>query len=440
MKSILSSILIFVSIIILSTSCAALKAKKKAKNSVFSINAIQANQEYYTKAVLEHRLVNAVIEKYGEKKQGHQTIYASDIYDDPIVNCNYSIPDSLDDLNSGFQYRYYLFTGETKSAMQAFGITDVSADFETQYLIIDYIQFKDCKCSGIPNTRYAVGLRSELRISKMNIKSDFNGVGSLASLAANVELGNAEVSFSLKTIGITGAKAREIIPGGVSFDVTTYKDFQNAIDFLKSDISDTIDVIISPEIIPIMDEYRPNTEESLSSLSSGIETFYKKIKKIKKWKLGADAGAKMKKIYEAEIERLLNEREALANIQNQLYSFTEYELILETIKNSARTKIMAYYTSLSNEIIESTDWEFINKDEHPNLVKLDVKKRNILDSTFLYSDDISYFEYELFLAEFNSMQPSEDDLEFVIEEMKKSDNPNDFLLRNIISKLLMKED
>ena len=70
MKSILSSILIFVSIIILSTSCAALKAKKKAKNSVFSINAIQANQEYYTKAVLEHRLVNAVIEKYGEKKQG----------------------------------------------------------------------------------------------------------------------------------------------------------------------------------------------------------------------------------------------------------------------------------------------------------------------------------------------------------------------------------
>ena len=121
--------------------------------------------------------------------------------------------------------------------MQAFGITDIDHKSETKYLVIDYIQFQDISCSNIPIIRYAVGLRSELRIKKSDTKFDLTKKG-LAELAAKVELGEASINFSLKTIGLTGKPARFNIPQGVSFNVTTYKNYQNAIEFLKSNLKE----------------------------------------------------------------------------------------------------------------------------------------------------------------------------------------------------------
>ena len=60
----------------------------------------------------------------------------------------------------------------------------------------------------------------------------------LAELAAKVELEKLPINFSLKTIGLTGKPARFNIPQGVSFNVTTYKNYQNAIEFLKSNLKE----------------------------------------------------------------------------------------------------------------------------------------------------------------------------------------------------------
>lgn len=279
--------------------------KNVTDHSIFSIDAIQADKDFYTKAVLEHHFINQVFRDFsvGEKKcdsthilHPSQKMKKKHLYakhkskaDSILLDCRFDVPKDIDDLKSGFQYRYYSFSSTNSAALQAFGITDIDHNFETKYLVIDYIQFQDISCSNIPTIRYAVGLRSELRIKKSDTKIDLTKKG-LAELAAKVELGEASINFSLKTIGLTGKPARFNIPQGVSFNVTTYKNYQNAIEFLKSNLEEKMNdsvpagerLYVNPELIPVMDEYRPNTKNSIDALSKKLIQMHKEMDKVRR--------------------------------------------------------------------------------------------------------------------------------------------------------------
>ncbi len=279
--------------------------KNVTDHSIFSIDAIQADKDFYTKAVLEHHFINRVFRDFsvGEKKcdsthilRPSQKMKKKHLYaehkskaDSILLDCRFDVPEDIEDLKSGFQYRYYSFSSTNSAALQAFGITDIDHNFETKYLVIDYIQFQDISCSNIPTIRYAVGLRSELRIKKSDTKIDLTKKG-LAELAAKVELGEASINFSLKTIGLTGKPARFNIPQGVSFNVTTYKNYQNAIEFLKSNLKEKMNdsvaagerLYVNPELIPVMDEYRPNTKNSIDALSKKLIQMHKEMDKVRR--------------------------------------------------------------------------------------------------------------------------------------------------------------
>ncbi|WP_407509953.1 coiled-coil domain-containing protein [Elizabethkingia anophelis] len=277
---------LFFSIIILGTNFLlgqdenSLKKFAKRNKDLLSLNAIVADKTYYSQAILEYQIVKKLIDlnsateivekEYIERnnnlkyKQNVREISIlpnlkqSDFDDIQIKNCKYVVPEGIKDLKSGFQFRHYLFRGENTTALQAFGIINNEFNKNDLYVIIDYIQYQDCGCKNLPKIRYAVGIRSEFKISGMNLNKN-NKENSknlnIEKLAANVQFDRLKVDISMKTIGITGKPARLNIPTNTSFNVQTYGDYVKVIDFIRNSI-DSSGVEIQPEIIPVMDEYR----------------------------------------------------------------------------------------------------------------------------------------------------------------------------------------
>lgn len=439
---------IWVSILIVFNSCKVLNRNNETF-SLFTPDAIESNQNYFTKSVLEYHLINSAINKFGvvESKaitkmtaidttvlrREMMTIFVPNPEESeeyyysasPLVECSYLIPKTLDDLESGFQYRYYVFSGKSSAAMQAFGVTDISGDVNAQYLVIDYLQFKDCKCEDLPTIRYAVGIRSELKISSRNSVAEIDGIGSLSGLAAKVELGQTEVNFSLKTIGVTGLESRLNIPQGVSFDVTTYKDFQNSIEFIKNRIGDST-VNIHPELIPVMDGYRPNTKASLSYMADEITDLYELKNRIKKNDL-LDITDKdnLISMVDSQITNIFEQRRTLNEVDRQLYSLDKYEKILSATTNKKAAKFNRY----------SEDLEESEFDEWPILRQLDNSLLSELLDIYFISDGITYEGFYRFLDGVEALNPDDAMLARIINDLNKIIDVNDINLDLILSKL-----
>jgi hypothetical protein len=400
------------------------------KNSVFSVNAIQADEAYYTKAVLEYHLVNTVIKKFNPNGDENSVFISALNKNDSksiVYNCSFDIPKGLKDLKSGFQYRYYLFSSNNTGALQAFGITDVKSDKETQYLVIDYIQFTDFKCTNLPTIRYAVGLRSELKFTKAKTSIDITGKGGLSKLAAQVELGNAEVNFSLKTIGLTGKPARLNIPQGVSFNVTTYKDFQNSIEFLKNGLesAEAIDdeqekLMVNPEIIPVMDEYRPNAKNSLRALSKEVIELSQAKDKLKKIsRLSLDSKKRIDSLYDLEIERVFKERTLLNSLHDVVYSTEPYTNAINIAEPNYKDLKIKELDKLRNEEIGVGNNLFNFFPGYPNLNQFDSKKLRRIEQIYYDSDSISLYEFNKFLNIIDRNLKTEAELDNIIDGLIK---------------------
>ena len=425
--------------------------KYNADRSVFANNAILADQNYYARAVMDYYMVNSIISGYGTVTEGDAdpndpldkpfrgNIQNIEIYTDSVdIECYYKRPEKLSDLESGFQYRYYLFTGEAKASMQAFGITDIDASNETTYLVIDYLQFKDIKCKRLPKIRYAVGLRSELKINYFSSSFDFKGPQSLKNLAAQVELDQAEVFFSLKTIGLTGADARFNIPQGVSFDVTTYKDFQNAIEFVKTKIDDAEDnlgqnksksLYVKPEIIPVMDDYRPNLRATIGPIVGEIEGLSKERNRILRYnnrKIDSITKEKMVKLIDNEIGNIIEERtiydkqyfdlsisvasdlKKLVNKEEKIKSYVR-DIRDNESYNTGNTFADFYQSTF--ELLQQQD--ATNESAYPNLSQLDGEQIGTIESFYYKSDGVSPEGYVKFLELLESHDIDDDQLNWI---------------------------
>lgn len=312
------------------------KEKYSSNSSVLGLNAINADYNYYTKAVLEYLLVKEIVEghskiSYGFSKKNPEEEFkfnklpvserdnymlehsktqmllfpsleeyndqkATDIMmklkKEGTTPCFFDLPKTLEDLESGFQFNHYVFESSNRAALQAFGIVDSQINEKSLYIVTDYLQYKDVKCTGIPTIRYAVGMRAQFRISEIDTKSDLSGIGSLAGLAAQVETNQRKVNITIKTIGITGIGSRLSIPSNTAFDVKTYSDYEKIIDFIRNlddnkFIVDSTgkkqkDIIISPQIIPVMDDYRTTVEHTFYPLYESVELLESKLKSLEK--------------------------------------------------------------------------------------------------------------------------------------------------------------
>lgn len=315
------------------------QTKPKKYKDIFDLNAIKADQEYYSQAILQYQIIEKIISKYGaiyhlfpkekpelfieketskdadfDLKHGVPTMVLFPNAQDPSSNnsdinqelsklgvdrCQYEIPLHLNDLDGGFQFNHYLFNSDNKAALDAFGIVKNGFESKSLYIVIDYLQHKDFNCTGLPKIRYGVGIRSEIKISEWSNKTDLKE-SSLAGLAANAEINSLKVNITVKTIGITGLDSKLNIPNNTNFNVDTYADYQKIIDFIRNfeeyqtneQKNDTVsktnelespkykNITFKPQIIPVMDEYRTSISESFMPYYASLENLEKKIKKL----------------------------------------------------------------------------------------------------------------------------------------------------------------
>jgi hypothetical protein len=102
---------------------------------------------------------------------------------------------TIGDLNSGSGYEYYKFTKDNSAGASFMGF---GATLDNKHLLIikDYVRYTFISCNGVKK-RYGIGLRSYILINTTNTKI----TGSLANVAANVQLGKAQASYNMESLG-----------------------------------------------------------------------------------------------------------------------------------------------------------------------------------------------------------------------------------------------
>lgn len=317
---------------------------------LLSLNMIKADRDYYSRAILEYEISKRYIAKYFIEKEGK--MYSSEKGANTNEIYKYDIPKELHDLKTGFQFRYYIFDNENTSALNAFGIVNSDLKKKSIYIVVDYIQYSDFQITGVPKLRYAVGLRTEFRIEKLELnKKDKDNVKNinLSNIAASVQIGKLNANITMKTIGITGTKPRLNLPNNSTFDVQSYADYLKIIDTIRS-LPDKKDSTITynPEIIPIMDTYRTSIGEiNIASfdMQNELEKKLKKLEKQKKhyeqYKNSKDSiEAEYYKMYERKITSLIQEskqiernRQSLNKINEKISSLDNFSSILDVVSD-----------------------------------------------------------------------------------------------------------
>lgn len=416
----------------------------KDNRDVLSLNAIAADREYYSNAILEYLIVKQIIEKtavysfgipkYEQKylwwiekekdknkidsiwnKKGKTLVKLFPDLNDSLIKskssnyvsrlkqimlidslgvntCEFALPQKLSDLSSGFQFKYYIFKGDNKAAFQAFGLVDSNISSEDLYVVIDYLQYQDYDCTALPKIRYAVGIRSEFKISELKLNKDNKEKNflNLQQLAANVEFGHLKVDISMKTIGITGLDSRFNIPSNTSFNVQTYGEYTKIIDFIKNNLKDTDDTAklsFSPQLVPVMDEYRTSIDDI------NLMTF-KKLKEIEKKIIKEKKRNKDEKIFEKytaiqnEIDTLkidllkkqsnsvINKNQQLSKIQNKTKDLEKYSKILD---NSFNTNKQFEKIDRNNALYQIAYESFMKGDKKNALTQLEIINNEIPD-------------------------------------------------------------
>lgn len=112
-----------------------------------------------------------------------------------ISSCGTNLPTKIEDLISGVKYFYYKFDFSTKAEAAAMGFSG-SFDKKDIVIIRDFVRYKKMKCEG-KNTYFGIGLRCFIHIKSYKGKLG----GSVSAIAASVELGRAEATFSIESIG-----------------------------------------------------------------------------------------------------------------------------------------------------------------------------------------------------------------------------------------------
>lgn len=431
------------------------EGSKKFKD-VLDLDAIKSDQEFYSQAIIQFQILQKILPKYSIIKHlppkeltnlplkrttardkpafdidnGAATVILfpnSDDSDDtnyetnPELNllgvdrCEYKLPLSLSDLDGGFQFNHYMFKSSNEAAINAFGILKNGYESESIYIVIDYIQYKDNFCTGLPKIRYGVGIRSEIRISNWSNKTDIKE-SSLASLAANAEINSLKVNITVKTIGITGLGSKLNIPNNTSFNVDTYADYQKIIDFIrtfdekKKDSKEnkkllsgkeaiypaSVDstIVFKPQLIPVMDEYRTSITQSFKPYYAALEDLEKRLKKLRRAKgryqkyIKGDTkiDTAMVTIYEEKINSVIKEMEIIRDRKENLLNANIYNGDLERY-----VKLLMILNRTSDKKIKEVVADTTQANKLINI------KSNDVNSTFGLSDkriEANYFKNE----------------------------------------------
>ncbi len=155
----------------------------------------------------------------------------------------------LSDLTKGTKIAIYKFDHNMTADAQLLGFTG-SIGKKEMLFIEDYIRFKTIQCNGV-DQRIGIGLRCFIHVKSKHGKISYS---QLPKVAANVELSNAEASFSLESLGfaINGSVLESGLPTDGDYNVENFGKlsviFHNVVKTLD-DSNATLN--IDPVILPL---------------------------------------------------------------------------------------------------------------------------------------------------------------------------------------------
>lgn len=146
-----------------------------------------------------------------------------------------AVPNILSDLNSGSGFEMYTFTSDASASAAAMGFSGVIGKKEI-LIVQDYVRYQIIDCGGVQK-RYGIGLRCFIHV--MSIKSKLSG--SVANIAAAVQIDNASATYSIESLGFSmeGELLAEGLDGTGNYNVENFGKlaitFNNVLKTLNND-------------------------------------------------------------------------------------------------------------------------------------------------------------------------------------------------------------
>jgi hypothetical protein len=184
--------------------------------------------------------------------------------------------------------------------------------------------------------------------------------------------------------------------------------------------------VVRPEIIPVMDEYRPNTYYVLNETKKQVLKLQKELNKVRRMgpeklgrkKLDADLKMGLEKMYLDGIKRLTLDMEALTLLNDKVYSVRRYEKLLketladELIADKQQERIKRSYDQTN---LQEGFYGLANLDSLP---ESDLKKFDKIMDDDQFTLGIRLDVYDDFLAKLNSTNPSAEEFREVIQQLE----------------------
>jgi hypothetical protein len=158
-------------------------------------------------------------------------------------DCLALAPKGIRDLKDGVSIETYEFEKGNEAELGFLGFANLSISNKEKITVIEYMQYGSVLCKN-KMLKYGVGCRLMLRIRKHKRGAKLN---TPQQITASVIFDKAEVSFSMRTFGITGKGVARLNQAG-TFTENTYTNFMTEVSNLIVDIySNDSDYIILPQ-------------------------------------------------------------------------------------------------------------------------------------------------------------------------------------------------
>ncbi|RIV47529.1 hypothetical protein [Flagellimonas pelagia] len=203
-------------------------------STLIKIDEADYDMDKFTEQLKNLELSNAAI-----KKEDIDYLVPADCWEDR--------PKSIEDLTDGVLIDAYSFEKGDEGKLGLLGFFGVELSKKQKVIVVEYSQEGTQRCDG-ENYKYGVGARLMMKVTKSKRNAKLN---TPQQITASAIFGRAEVTYSLKTFGITGPGVAGLSKsGGLSED--TYQEFLQDISNLIIEMyKDESQFIVDPKPLPI---------------------------------------------------------------------------------------------------------------------------------------------------------------------------------------------
>jgi hypothetical protein len=159
------------------------------------------------------------------------------------IDCLSKAPQTIYDLQDGTLTRTLEFSKGDESKLSLMGFVGLTLSHREKVTVVEYMQYGSVLCEG-KLLRYGIGCRMMLRIKEYKRGAKLN---TPQQITASVIFDKAEVTYSMRTVGITGPGIASLNNAG-NMSEDTYTNFMTEVSKLIVDIySKKSTYIIKPQ-------------------------------------------------------------------------------------------------------------------------------------------------------------------------------------------------